>query len=110
MSPTTYVLLLSPPSTPSPDHIAALQIVSIIDIVKPTSFESFKEVYLVQELMETDLHKVIRTQTLSDDQYASPLPRRQRKLIVSLSCQYFVYQVLRALKGMHSADVRYSPR
>lgn len=50
------------------DLFSMIQIVSIIDIVKPASFESFKEVYLVQELMETDLHKVIRTQTLSDDQ------------------------------------------
>ena len=30
-------------------------IISIVDIVKPSSIESFKEVYLVQELMETDV-------------------------------------------------------
>lgn len=63
----------------------------------------------VQELMETDMHRVIRTQELSDDH-----------------CQYFIYQVrrvprlpfiirrfstlhppqtLRALKALHSADV-----
>ncbi|KAG1835938.1 mitogen activated protein kinase-like protein, partial [Suillus subalutaceus] len=46
------------------------------------------QVYLVQELMETDLHRVIRTQQLSDDH-----------------CQYFIYQALRALKALHSADV-----
>ena len=63
-------------------------IVSILDIVKPKDFVSFKEVYLVQELMETDLHHVIRTQKLSDDH-----------------CQYFVYQMLCALKYMHSANV-----
>jgi mitogen-activated protein kinase 1/3 len=44
-------------------------------------------VYLVQELMETDLHRVIRTQDLSDDH-----------------CQYFLYQTCRALKALHSAD------
>src|SRR5438270_9257650 len=38
--------------------------------------------------METDMHRVIRTQTLSDDH-----------------CQYFIYQTLRALKAMHSANV-----
>lgn len=27
--------------------------------------------YLIQELMETDLYRVIRTQTLSDDQYVA---------------------------------------
>jgi mitogen-activated protein kinase 1/3 len=34
------------------------------------------------------MHRVIRTQDLSDDH-----------------CQYFTYQVLRALKAIHSADV-----
>ncbi|GAA6010734.1 hypothetical protein JCM11491_002921 [Sporobolomyces phaffii] len=63
-------------------------IISIVDIVKPTSLDSFKEVYLIQELMETDLYRVIKTQTLSDDHV-----------------QYFVYQTLRALKALHSADV-----
>lgn len=43
---------------------------------------------MLQELMETDMHRVIRTQDLSDDH-----------------CQYFIYQTLRALKAMHSANV-----
>jgi mitogen-activated protein kinase 1/3 len=30
-------------------------IIAILDIIKPTSFEDFNEVYLIQELMETDL-------------------------------------------------------
>lgn len=63
-------------------------IISILDIIKPATYEEFTEVYLVQELMETDLHRVIRTQELSDDH-----------------CQYFTYQTLRALKPMHCADV-----
>ncbi len=66
-------------------HFNHENIISILDILQPTNLEDFKEVYLVQELMETDLHRVIRTQTLSDDH-----------------CQYFIYQVLKAL---HSADV-----
>lgn len=86
-------------------HSPFLQIITILDIVQPSSFDSFKEVYLVQELMETDLHRVIRTQDLSDDH-----------------CQYFVYQVsldvticrsiadshlfqtCRALKALHCAE------
>lgn len=63
-------------------------IISILDIQKPRNYESFTEVYLIQELMETDMHRVIRTQELSDDH-----------------CQYFIYQTLRALKAMHSANV-----
>ncbi|KAI0295721.1 Pkinase-domain-containing protein [Russula brevipes] len=69
-------------------HFNHENIISILDILQPTSLEDLREVYLVQELMETDLHRVIRTQTLSDDH-----------------CQYFIYQTLRALKALHSADV-----
>ncbi|QRV91398.1 mitogen activated protein kinase [Ceratobasidium sp. AG-Ba] len=60
----------------------------ILDLLKPPSLDEFKEVYLVQELMETDMHRVIRTQELSDDH-----------------CQYFIYQTLRALKALHSANL-----
>jgi serine/threonine protein kinase len=59
-------------------HFHHENIISILDILQPSSIDEFKEVYLVQELMETDLHRVIRTQTLSDDH-----------------CQYFIYQVRR---------------
>ncbi|KAJ7937625.1 kinase-like domain-containing protein [Mycena leptocephala] len=38
--------------------------------------------------METDLHRVIRTQSLIDDHF-----------------QYFLYQTLRALKSIHSPDI-----
>jgi len=74
--------------------------VTVLDIIKPQSYDSFKEgesrllnsltlVYLVQEILETDLHRVIRTQDLSDDH-----------------CQYFLYQTCRALKALHSAESR----
>jgi len=63
--------------------------------VRPFSFSLRSERYLIsprpsviQELMETDMHRVIRTQDLSDDH-----------------AQYFIYQTLRALKALHSADV-----
>jgi mitogen-activated protein kinase 1/3 len=59
-------------------HFRHENIISILDIPQPPSsnLDDFREVYLVQELMETDLHRVIRTQELSDDH-----------------CQYFIYQV-----------------
>ncbi|PWN94380.1 putative MAP kinase Kpp2 [Acaromyces ingoldii] len=69
-------------------HFNHENIISILDIIKPDSYESFSEVYLIQELMETDMHRVIRTQELSDDH-----------------CQYFIYQTLRGLKALHSAQV-----
>ncbi|KAF8237506.1 Pkinase-domain-containing protein [Tricholoma matsutake] len=67
-------------------HFHHENIISILDILRPPSLDDFTEVYLVQELMETDMHRVIRTQELSDDH-----------------CQYFIYQA--TLKALHSADV-----
>ena len=69
-------------------HFHHENIISILDILPPGSLETFTEVYLVQELMETDMHRVIRTQDLSNDHF-----------------QYFVYQILRGLKALHSAGV-----
>lgn len=57
-------------------HFHHENIIAILDILSPASFHDFRDVYLVQELMETDMHRVIRTQSLSDDH-----------------CQYFIYQV-----------------
>ncbi|EDO19462.1 hypothetical protein Kpol_1002p111 [Vanderwaltozyma polyspora DSM 70294] len=63
-------------------------IISIFDIQRPESFENFNEVYIIQELMQTDLHRVINTQNLTDDHI-----------------QYFIYQTLRAVKTLHSCNV-----
>ncbi|PVV02648.1 hypothetical protein BB560_002894 [Smittium megazygosporum] len=49
----------------------------------------FNEVYLIQELMEADLHQIIRSnQPLSDAHH-----------------RYFLYQICRGLKYIHSANV-----
>lgn len=38
------------------------------DIIEPPEKEMFEDVYIVYELMDTDLHQIIRsTQTLTDD-------------------------------------------
>jgi mitogen-activated protein kinase 7 len=50
---------------------------------------NYQEIFLVQELMEADLHQIIRSeQPLTDSHY-----------------QYFIYQILRGLKYIHSANV-----
>lgn len=69
-------------------HFHHENIVSIFDIQRPDSFENFNEVYIIQELMQTDLHRVIATQQLTDDHI-----------------QYFLYQTLRALKTLHGSNV-----
>jgi serine/threonine protein kinase len=61
---------------------------NLIRVMRPRT-EQFSDVYLVSELMETDLACVIRSpQELTDEH-----------------CQFFIYQVLRGLKYIHSANV-----
>lgn len=69
-------------------HFDNENIVGILDIDCPEDEEELKDVYIVQERMETDLSRVIRSQRLTDDHV-----------------QYFMYQILRALKAVHSAKV-----
>ncbi|PKU83933.1 Mitogen-activated protein kinase 2 [Dendrobium catenatum] len=65
------------------------KIIAIKDIIRPPNKETFNDVYIVYELMDTDLHQIIRSnQSLNDDH-----------------CQYFLYQILRGLKYVHSAHV-----
>lgn len=61
-------------------------IVEIKRIVLPPSKREFKDIYVVFELMESDLHQVIKA---NDD-----LTREHY--------QFFLYQMLRALKYMHT--------
>uniref|UniRef100_A0A8C7M3B5 Mitogen-activated protein kinase 1 n=1 Tax=Oncorhynchus kisutch TaxID=8019 RepID=A0A8C7M3B5_ONCKI len=63
-------------------------IISINDIILTPSIHQMKDVYIVQDLMETDLYKLLKTQRLSNDHIC-----------------YFLYQILRGLKYIHSANV-----
>ncbi|XP_051122228.1 mitogen-activated protein kinase 17-like isoform X2 [Andrographis paniculata] len=64
-------------------------IVEIKHIMLPPCRREFKDIYVVFELMETDLHNVIKT---NDD-------------LTPGHHQFFLYQLLRALKYIHSANV-----
>ncbi|NP_999813.1 MAP kinase [Strongylocentrotus purpuratus] len=63
-------------------------IINIQDIIKADTIEAMRDVYIVQSLMETDLYKLLKTQPLSNDHIC-----------------YFLYQILRGLKYIHSANV-----
>ncbi|KAL4570959.1 hypothetical protein LXL04_017708 [Taraxacum kok-saghyz] len=70
-------------------HMDHENIIKIKDIIRPPDKQKFNDVYIVYELMDTDLHQIIRSsQSLTDDH-----------------CQYFLYQLLRGLKYVHSANV-----
>ncbi|KAF4517138.1 hypothetical protein B566_EDAN006437 [Ephemera danica] len=63
-------------------------IIDIRDILRAATIQQMKDVYIVQCLMETDLYKLLKTQRLSNDHVC-----------------YFLYQILRGLKYIHSANV-----
>lgn len=65
-------------------------IITIYDIMTyPPDTPDFDDIYIVTNLMESDLERIIRSrQSLTDQHF-----------------QYFLYQILRALKYVHSANV-----
>lgn len=49
-------------------NISLMQVMSIKDIIRPPQKENFNDVYIVSELMDTDLHQIIRSnQPMTDD-------------------------------------------
>ncbi|KAL9244347.1 hypothetical protein vseg_018133 [Gypsophila vaccaria] len=70
-------------------HFDHENVIALRDVVPPTLRREFTDVYIATELMDTDLHQIIRSnQNLSEEH-----------------CQYFLYQLLRGLKYIHSANV-----
>uniref|UniRef100_A0A0K0F5T3 Mitogen-activated protein kinase n=1 Tax=Strongyloides venezuelensis TaxID=75913 RepID=A0A0K0F5T3_STRVS len=63
-------------------------IINIQEIISAPTVDQMRDIYIVQCLMETDLYKLLKTQRLSNDH----------------TC-YFLYQILRGLKYIHSANV-----
>jgi serine/threonine protein kinase len=70
-------------------HFDHENIISLIDIVEPATMERFEEIYIVTELMDTDLHQIIRSQQQLTEEHV----------------QFFLYQLLRGLKAIHAGRV-----
>ncbi len=71
-------------------HLRHENIISILDVMQPPEdLERFQDVYVVLDLMESDLHHIIHSiQPLSDEHI-----------------KFFLYQTLRGLKYIHSANI-----
>ena len=71
-------------------HLRHENIISILDVMLPPDDPTqFQDVYVVLDLMESDLHHIIHSvQPLSEDHI-----------------QFFLYQILRGVKYIHSANV-----
>jgi len=71
-------------------HFKHDNVLGLLDILPPTGDKKdWKDVYIVSELMDTDLHYIIHSkQPLTDEHF-----------------KYFLYQILRGVHAIHSAHV-----
>lgn len=65
------------------------QVISLLDVIPPDNYDTFTDLYLVFEFVDTDLHKLIMS-----PQY-----------LTIRHIQVFLYQLLCGLKYIHSANV-----
>ncbi|KAF7137624.1 hypothetical protein RHSIM_Rhsim07G0011800 [Rhododendron simsii] len=88
-------------------HMDHENVIALKDIIRPPQKENFNDVYIVYELMDTDLHQIIRSnQPLNDDHCRYFIVYNFDFADASiLLVQYFLYQLLRGLKYVHSANV-----
>jgi len=70
-------------------HLRHENLLSVLHVYLPGDRDNYEDIYIISDLMETDLASVLKSpQPLSDDH-----------------AQFFFYQILRGLKYVHSADV-----
>eukprot|EP01080_Neovahlkampfia_damariscottae_P000587 gene587-8095_t len=70
-------------------HFEHENIIRLLDLQKPKSYQEFKDVYIVTDLMDSDLSSIINSEQPLSDEHV----------------QFFLYQILSAIKYIHSADV-----
>jgi mitogen-activated protein kinase 1/3 len=64
-------------------------IIGLVDVQRPPARAGYDDIYIITDLMETDMHRVIYSrQDLTDDH-----------------CQYFMYQLLRGCLYIHSSAI-----
>ncbi|RHY18867.1 hypothetical protein DYB25_005903 [Aphanomyces astaci] len=70
-------------------HLCHANILSLMDLIPPPSYQDFRDVYMTVDLLEMDLHRIIYSkEVLSDDHI-----------------RYFVFQMLSGLHHMHACGV-----
>uniref|UniRef100_A0A671NHA2 mitogen-activated protein kinase n=1 Tax=Sinocyclocheilus anshuiensis TaxID=1608454 RepID=A0A671NHA2_9TELE len=70
-------------------HMKHENVIGLLDVFTPaTCLSGFNDVYLVTHLMGADLNNIVKCQKLTDDHV-----------------QFLIYQILRGLKYIHSADI-----
>jgi len=73
--------------------IVLSQIIAVRDIIRPPRKDTFNDVYIVYELMDTDLHHIIRSdQPLNDDHCQVSLYSDRCLLFFLLHCIHIFYK------------------
>lgn len=70
-------------------HMKHENVIAIKDILPPPRRRNFDDVYVVYELMDTDLSRIIES----------------KQSLTEGHCRYFLYQILKGLKYIHSANI-----
>jgi serine/threonine protein kinase len=70
-------------------HFNHENLVGLKDVLEVYEANQFEDLYLVTDLMDTDLHQIIRS----------------KQILSAEHVQFFLYQIFRGLKAMHSAQV-----
>ncbi|OAF71146.1 hypothetical protein A3Q56_01033 [Intoshia linei] len=63
-------------------------VIDLINVIASEKDNNLESIYLIQTLMETDMHKLLKSQKLNNDHIC-----------------YFLYQILRGLKYIHSSNI-----
>uniref|UniRef100_A0A7N8YLS0 mitogen-activated protein kinase n=1 Tax=Mastacembelus armatus TaxID=205130 RepID=A0A7N8YLS0_9TELE len=75
-------------------HMKHENVIGLLDVFSPaTSLKEFTDVYFVTHLMGADLNNIVKCQKLTDEHV-----------------QFLIYQILRGLKYIHSADIIHRTR
>uniref|UniRef100_A0A7S1AP63 Mitogen-activated protein kinase n=1 Tax=Noctiluca scintillans TaxID=2966 RepID=A0A7S1AP63_NOCSC len=70
-------------------HLRHENLIDVRHVFLPGVMSTFEDIYVVSELMETDLASILRSSQLLTDDH----------------CKFFLYQIMRGLKYVHSAQV-----
>ncbi|TKY67275.1 Mitogen-activated protein kinase 3 [Spatholobus suberectus] len=103
-------------------HLDHENVIGLRDVIPPPLRREFNDVYIATELMDTDLHHIIRSnQSLSEEHcqvsalnllffnflyhnfHIGTFCFADDRMLLYL--QYFLYQILRGLKYIHSANI-----
>ena len=76
-------------------------IISLLDVPRPETRVGYNDIYIVTDLMETDLHRVIYSKQVKLINFLFIFYQE----LTDEHIQYFVYQILRGVLYMHSANV-----